>query len=121
MFPTFTPAPTMEPVNHNEEPQYGRLKESDDQVVFCKFSECDHKNYIKVRWKFPYHMLTKTGKDYGFFVQTPAKPRPPSNLKNRRWGFEKTFYRGKEGWYVYVEQFTNNFDPESVKYVYGDE
>ena len=86
------------------------------QVYFVPLSECRTK-VLTITWKFPYHRIMKAGEDYGFFVATKSQPSAPAILKNRQWGYKRTQYNGINGWYVYVKQFTNNFNPEDYVYV----
>jgi hypothetical protein len=86
------------------------------QVYFVPLSECKHR-VITIAWKFPYHKIMKAGEDYGFFVETKAQPSAPTVLRNRSWGYKRAQYKGLNGWYVYVKQFTNGFNPEDYVYV----
>ncbi len=104
MFPTFTPAPEMTPTT------------PDQQVFFVPYSDCKTK-VLSITWKFPYHKITKAGEEFGFFVATKTCPAAPAALKNRQWGYKRAQYNGLNGYYVYVKQFTNNFNVEEYVYV----
>ena len=104
MFPNFSPVPEMS------------TNTPEQQVFFVPFSECRTK-IITITWKFPYHKIIKAGEEYGFFVATKTQPAAPAVLKNRQWGYKRAQYNGLNGYYVYVKQFTNNFNPEDYVYV----
>tara|TARA_A100001391_G_scaffold143133_2_gene100906 strand:+ start:386 stop:718 length:333 start_codon:yes stop_codon:yes gene_type:complete len=92
------------------------MTSASNQIFFVPLSECKNK-VITISWKFPYHKITKAGEDYGFFVATKSQPSAPAILKNRTWGYKRAQYKGLNGWYVYVKQFTNGFIPEDYVYI----
>ena len=87
-----------------------------DQIFFVPLSDCKNQ-VLTISWKFPYHKIMKAGEDYGFFVATKTQPSAPAALKNRSWGYKRAQYNGLNGWYVYVKQFTNGFNPEDYVYI----
>ena len=95
-------------------------EKSSDTKVDVKWGPLSEFRYdaIKVRWKYPYHLITRSGVDNGFFIPVDKKPEPPSTLKHRTWEFVKGMDRttGKPGYYVYVKQFGPKFDLEKEKF-----
>jgi hypothetical protein len=65
------------------------------------------------KYKYPYEQVTQTGREFGFFVGVKKKPTIPKTLKNRVWRVIQAQHPDTKdkGWYVYVHQFTNGFDP----------
>ena len=106
MFPNFSSVSEMTTSTNTPE----------QQVFFVPYSECKTK-VVTITWKFPYHKIMKAGEEYGFFVATKSQPSAPAVLKNRQWGYKRAQYNGMNGYYVYVKQFTNNFNPEDYVYV----
>jgi len=63
------------------------------------------------RYRYPYLDIKQTGQDYGFFVGRKKRPEIPKTIKNRVWAVLPAEREGQKGYYIYVKNFTNGFNP----------